>query len=383
MLEAGDNLSPQGLVDPDGAPWCRFGPGTLLCLNGPACPNPNHVTDRDPWSDNVQIKRDRFGRYLIPDPETGQERPWTRVTTAAKTLEDTFNLQRWENRQVAYGIGLRDDLYALAASADGPDDRRVLDDVVDQAKHAAASSRKANAGTALHGIVNKINRGDKDVRIPPEHRDRIIRYRTVAAAHRLDFIAGMCERVVVIPELGLAGTMDAGVNWPHSTLPVVSDLKTGSIDYAKVSIAQQLAAYAHATHWFDPVTETLHEQPEVNQSEALVLHLPAEGDDEPRVFKVDIEEGWRLLQQSMDVRSVRSSKGKHLFTEITAEAEPAPSANREDALRDRVKHIIEHGGKAGLLARWTDDVPTLREGGLSPDQLDKVEQWCSEVEAEL
>jgi len=65
----------------------------------------------------VEPSRDHYGRYLLPDPATGEERAWTRATTWARTLSDMTGLHKWECRMVARGITLRPDLYALAAAA--------------------------------------------------------------------------------------------------------------------------------------------------------------------------------------------------------------------------------------------------------------------------
>src|SRR5690606_2671448 len=58
-----------------------------------------------PRGDGVNIdltrvgpKRDRYGRYLIPDPATGKERAWMRATTLADTLDDRYNLELWKLR---------------------------------------------------------------------------------------------------------------------------------------------------------------------------------------------------------------------------------------------------------------------------------------------
>jgi len=55
------------------------------------------------------IRMDRFGRYLLVNPLTGKEEPFTRATTIAKTLDDTYYLEQWQLRQVAYGLGQRPD----------------------------------------------------------------------------------------------------------------------------------------------------------------------------------------------------------------------------------------------------------------------------------
>ena len=329
---------------------------------------------------DVNIKRDFWGRYVLPHPITGKETHFTRVTTAAGTLEDTRGLTDWVNRMVAYGMGQQPHLVTLAASADGPDDKDTLNQVVKQAQAAAAADKKAVIGTTLHKLTQRIDLGQV-VKVPEEHRDRITRYKTAVAQHRLKFVLEFIEGVICLPELGLCGTMDRLAQWHHSELPVIFDLKTGSLDYNKVAVAQQEAAYARSTHRWDG--DRWHEMPAINQEVALVLRLPAESDDEPRLYAVNIAEGWRLLNQSMEVRSLRSGKGRHLFTEITADALPTPSANREEGLRERVAAIVQvPSAKQALLGLWPKEMPTLAEGGLSDAQLDVIDSWCQRVESE-
>lgn len=420
---------------PNGEPWCRFLVGSTECVNQNDCLNPRHniptckrcgwqwdgfgdppracarckcskcgwqwpgtkerpdpcnvckgnlylepADPKDPWNVDVRIKRDHWGRYVLPHPLTGKETHFTRVTTAAETLDDKRGLTDWINRMVAYGMAQQPHLVTLAASASGPDDKDTLNQVVKQAQAAAASDRKAVIGTTLHKLTQRIDQGEV-VKVPEQHRDRIIRYKTTIAQHRLRFLLDFIEGVVCIPDLGLCGTTDRVAEWHHSDLPVIFDLKTGSLDYAKVAIAQQEAGYSRATHRWDG--DRWHEMPEINKEIALVLHLPAETDDEPRLFTVNIAEGWRMLNQSMEVRSLRSGRGKHLFTEITADALPTPSANREEGLRDRITRIKEEpAALQALLGLWPNDMPTLAEGGLSDIQLDLIEGWCEEVEAQ-
>jgi hypothetical protein len=53
---------------------------------------------------------------------------WTRVTTIANTLADRYALEQWAQRQIVYGLGVREDLYALAASST-PDDKAQLSQI--------------------------------------------------------------------------------------------------------------------------------------------------------------------------------------------------------------------------------------------------------------
>ena len=87
------------------------------------------------------VSRDRWGRPLITPPEGGKAVPYVRVTTLAGTLEDTYNLGKWQQRQVAMGIAARPDLVALVSAARG--DKGALNAVCEQAHEAAASSAAA------------------------------------------------------------------------------------------------------------------------------------------------------------------------------------------------------------------------------------------------
>lgn len=335
------------------------------------------------------IRMDRFGRYLLVNPLTGKEEPFTRATTVAKTLDDTYYLEQWQLRQVAYGLGQRPDLVALAAGADGPDDKDLLSDVVEQAKHAAASSKKANIGTALHGLTHKIERGDPDVHVPEMFRDLIAAYRTMVSL--FGFTWEYIEVTVMHPDIRVAGSFDRVGQWQGSALPIVADLKTGeSLEYSKIAIAQQLAIYANAPYRIDPDRGNQPVEFEArNTDEALVLHLPVSGAD-PKVYRVDIKTGWELVQNSLDIRKLRRSKGADLFEEVKPDAAPmpAPAASPtaepdEEALKQRVTKLVAHEEpKAMLLRLWSSDVPTFRQGGLTPDHLRKIEQWVKAVEKE-
>src|SRR5690606_327328 len=65
------------------------------------------------------IPRDRFKRPLIVPPDGGTPVAYTRATTLAKTLDDTYNLQQWAERQVLVGAGMRPDL-GVSATLLGP-----------------------------------------------------------------------------------------------------------------------------------------------------------------------------------------------------------------------------------------------------------------------
>jgi hypothetical protein len=65
--------------------------------------------------------------------------------------------------------------------------------------------------------------------------------------------------------------------------------------------------YAHATHWWDVEAEQWVEMPVVDQSKAMVFHVPA-GLAECRVYEVDIVAGWEAVTHAMWERAWRRRK---------------------------------------------------------------------------
>ncbi|MGH9209875.1 MAG: hypothetical protein ACRD2C_04245 [Acidimicrobiales bacterium] len=268
-----------------------------------------------------EVLRDRWGRYLIPDPATGEVRAWTRATTLAATLADRTVLEAWDQRNVVLGIGARADLYAQAASCT-PDDTAVLNGIVDQAKAAAAAQAGANTGSALHRFTERVDAGEHDLVVPePWDRD-IAAYQATLQVHRITVAPGWLERVLVIPDAGAAGTCDRLLCAPGWGRPRIGDLKTGQdiVRYGAGYIAVQLALYAHATHWYDPTTGDLHEiTDDVDQDQGLVMHLPA-GHGTCDLHDIDIAAGWDAVQLALDVRRWRTRKNLATPTPTPTEA---------------------------------------------------------------
>lgn len=266
----------------------------------------------------VEPKRDRWGRYLLPDPETGEERPWTRATTVANTLADRYGLEQWAKRNVVLGIAAREDLYALAVSCK-PEDKKQLNDIVEAAEEAAKARSGANLGTALHRITERVDRGE-DLDIPDAWRADIDAYCQTLVDNHLTVHPDYMERVVVLPEYGIAGTLDR-LLYPGVTPDgpkIVADLKTGKdvVRYGMTEIAIQLAIYANATHMWNG--DGYEPMPHVYTDRAIVIHLPV-GEGTCTLHEVNIKEGYRALRAAMWVREWR--KRNDLSTPYTTRKE--------------------------------------------------------------
>jgi hypothetical protein len=269
----------------------------------------NDLLNFDAAKHDDGIKRDQYGRYLIPDPATGEVRAWTRATTLSSILDDAKALQTWNDRNLAFGIGRREDLFAMAASvatSTEAEDKKCLDDVIATARTAAQQDAKANLGTALHGFTQRFDVGEKGVEVPSQWKADIDAYLAGMKAYALWPYERMVEVVLIVPELECAGTADrflCGDNFPGD-LPVVGDLKTGKVEGKGRQFAVQLAIYAHASHWYDPKTGELHEMPKVNQSQGIVIHLPV-GQAEVHFYEVDLVAGWEAAQLAYDIHKWR------------------------------------------------------------------------------
>lgn len=254
-------------------------------------------------------ERDRFGRYVIPDPVTGEKRTWTRATTWASTVADTFGLTKWELRMTAIGLARRPDLLTGVAAVldpDSKDGKKALDRLVDRAKEAALASQRATLGTALHSFCEAHDSGREVALIPPPFDRDIETYKRTMSAVKVS--RNYIEKIGVISELGVAGTMDRVVAFHQGRLPLIGDIKTGrDLSYSWTEMAIQLALYAHADTVYDPVEKQHRPMLEVDQEKALVVHLPA-GEARCQLHLVDIAAGWEMAQVCGRVRNWRARK---------------------------------------------------------------------------
>ncbi len=244
--------------------------------------------------------RDRYGRPLIKPPGGGKPVAYTRATTFVGCLEDTFNLSRWQMRMVALGLADRPDL--LLSVAAHRDDKAQLNRICEDAQEAAKAHAAATTGTALHALTEIVDRGEKLPVLPGDAAADLDAYRATTAP--LDVVA--IEQFGVVDDLKVGGTWDRIVQYRGRHY--IGDVKTGSIDWGIAKIAMQLAVYSRATP-YDHRTGTRTPFPyEVDQDQALVIHLPA-GTATCQLVWVDIAAGWEGVALARQVRAWRTRKG--------------------------------------------------------------------------
>lgn len=278
---------------------------------------------------------DRWGRYLLPDPRDEQVKPWTRVSTFARSITDSFALAQWQQRMTAKGMALRPDLVALAATMDVSRDKADMNKLVEQAKDAAGQKIAANTGTAIHAFTEQVDGESLRIDAVPElHRPTVQAYQLQLKAAGLSVVPELIERVVCLPQLSVGGKFDRVLR-ESSDIHVVGDVKTGKDpSYGALEIAVQLACYAHAVNacgvW-DRSKRKWVPAPSVRTDYAIVMHLPA-GKGTCALKRVDLVAGWEAAKLCFDVRSKRAVR--NLMTDYEG-AEPVPSDSPETVSEPR------------------------------------------------
>lgn len=331
-------------------------------------------------ADPFEPKRDRWGRYLLPplDNPKGKESAYTRATTFAKSISDTFALSQWGDRMVAKGLTIRPDLYALAASTP-LEDKDKLNQIAEDAKTAAGSKSRAGLGTALHAFTEQIDRGETPSVPEPWDKD-VVAYQQAVVEAGLTYDAAHIERIVVIQQFAVAGTFDRltclakplvmerpgrdPLHLPAGTW-LVADLKTGrDLQYGWNEIAIQLALYAHADGIWNGPQQRWEAMPPVDQRTALVIHLPV-GEAKATLYAVDIEAGWEAAAMCEQVRAWRKCRALAGAVALGGAPGEAAAPVAEPTYRDLISAARSKADlsavwkKATAAGEWTSELETL------------------------
>lgn len=306
------------------------------------------------------IKRDRWGRPLIVQPDTGELVAYTRASSVGKAIEDTYYLSLWQQRQVLRGVVAEPTLALDAESAGAEPDRGdaaaykawkvALDEVVERAHVAAKSQERADLGTYMHTCFEAAALGNPMPEIPKGCERDVPAWQKATAGWR--WLA--LERFVVNDLWQVAGTLDALIlrEVDDGYVVQVGDWKTGrTLDFAGLGYTAQIAAYADS-QMYDPETgerATLLSlavdagidpgKVRLDTTTALLVHVPA-GEGRCDIYDVPLEQGRAAVSLAMDVRAMRSASKKWLTLRDRHEI-PAPdvvpnTSDPVDQVADRI-----------------------------------------------
>lgn len=342
---------------------------------------------------------------------------WRRVSKLLKYAEtDTYNLDQWMKRQVAEGLAIRDDL-VLAVKAMGrpdpvagwtKDDKKKLDGIVKDAMQAAKQRDGARAGTALHDLTERRDRG--------EDIENVVRGLPAPAATTVRAYDFLCrengwrhvaiERTVVVPELECAGTFDRVIEIPGLTemlgawtcqhghnhtgdlSQVIGDVKSESQPWLNgLHIAPQLAIYSRAKRMWSPLPGTVKVRysasgdevempageyvptPCVRQDVGVVVHT-ADGAAEP--YFVDLSAGWSTAQAAY-AQAKRESAAKVKLGEPGAWFVAMPGVKRPQVAQMLTEQAVaaNYAGAAQVATKRPDGNYEWRPAAGTLDTVDK------------
>lgn len=322
--------------------------------------------------------RDRWGRYLIVPDGAKKEEPHTRATTVAAALESRYALERYGKRQVLLGAATRPDVITRVQSA-RPDDKQLLDQLVETCEGAAQNDAKANIGSALHAACECVDLGHPSGLPAPYDADVAAWQRTTEHAG-ITIITDLIEQICVLPDHKIAGTFDRIVEL--GSYRYILDLKTGSVEYSWAKNAVQLAQYAHAATLYDPATKTHRPMPQVEQDLALIAHLPA-GQGRCDLYWLNIAAGWEAFHHSVWAREWQRRDDLHQHW-APGEATEALGARRVGLIA-RVQTLAFYPGSLDRLAAcWPAGIPTFKASDRHTSvQFDAIDAALIAVEREF
>ncbi len=247
---------------------------------------------------------DKGKYYKLPDPTTGKIREFVRTSDAIEP-EDKKDLINWSigvaGRQVAADAELANQFRRTK-------DKKLLKALSDKAFEEGGGNASSRAGTFLHTLTEKVDRGDLRLTDVPAAQEADVRAYVYALGDAgVTILPDFIERTVLNQKLAMevAGTLDRIVRMPDGRI-LVGDLKSGqNLYFSQLKIAAQIAVYANADFLFDPDSETYSPMPEeLDRTTGLVIHLPA-GRGACALYEIDLVTGWRAAQMAAELKSLQ------------------------------------------------------------------------------
>lgn len=358
------------------------------------------------WDDieaTTEVRRDRWGRYLVVPPEGGKATGYTRATTIAKTLDDTSSLMAWGERMTAIGLSQRPDLLAEVALAG--DDKKRLNAICTRAKEHGGATVRRDLGTSLHKVLEE-SFTIADYAAPVQFAADVAAVHQALKEAGLTVVPGMTERVVVNDEHRIAGTFDLLLT--NGTDTFIADIKTGSsVAYGALGFSVQLAIYASADALYvqgaaaDGSEDRREAMPTVDEHRAVIIHVEP-GSGVCTLHWLDIAMGADALVTALDVRSMRNIKNILTPIEVSAgapqpaegvavepasaPAAPLPLADpaRRAWIINRITDVrdLDTEAMSELVRLWPADIPTMKVSSHHTDaQLDAIAAVLDRVES--
>lgn len=319
-------------------------------------------------------------RYRLPDPVTGDTRSFTRATTVAKVLDDTFMLNQWRTRKVLTGLSARTHLQAdlaqimdtvASGTVDAAWERKALNGLADECGKVANTDQASEFGTAVHDWAAWVDMGLLSVhQIPEIFRPYVLENLRLQARHQLLPVPKYTERIVMNSTLRMAGTIDRIYVDPrrqhHADGMVLGDVKTSkTMLFSALAFCIQLAFYHSCDLMLSEDGTTWEPMPLMWPDVAYIMHLPSDAVEPASVQPINLELGRQALDLAVAVRDMRRRADKEAKVSADTLA-PVPDFERWFAARLALQTSPTPASVAGVWEEnqdiWTD---ALTEIGLA------------------
>jgi hypothetical protein len=277
----------------------------VVCL---ACDQTGRVPSEKRPGQTVQCKRCKGEGFRLES--------YTRTTTFIDCIEDKSNLMAWSKRMVLLGAASDPTLLDGVLDRDPAvrEDKDWLNRRAETAATIAGASEKAEKGTQLHALSELVDQG---IELPDGVSfGDVIDMDAYERATRGFHIEHM-ERLVVLDEYRVAGTPDRISRWIGDEPLVapdgveigrdellITDLKTGTVEYGALKMAMQLAIYANSA-LYDKDTGSRESIGNINRRWGVIMNAPA-GSGECVLYWADLSMGWEAVHVARTIRSLRS-----------------------------------------------------------------------------
>jgi hypothetical protein len=353
------------------------------------------------WEDGPPLITDPAGTLVKSGPRKGLPvlHQYGRASGALSIIEDRYNLEKWAQRQIAYGIGV--DPHAvvplcadlLAHERDSQQWKEAADKAVVTALKVSKHMLAADRGTHVHSLTEDIDTGGhwltraeagELLGIGRDAQGAIVdAWRQMLDAHGFEVVA--TEEHVVHDGYRLAGTLDRIVRlgqpftFGDVEIPagecVVLDIKSGALKVDKGywhSYAGQIAAYADGVPYDVEAGERGHRVFTVRQDWALIAHLPvadviAGQDACVSLIPVDLAAGRHALDLARLAKEW--AKRRDIFGPTLPSVRIATSQSPADTLRARLAALTAEQATRVRAAVAVAGLPKLAE--CTPDQLER------------
>lgn len=317
-------------------------------------------------------KYDQYGRYVAKHPSTANETAWTRATTFAKSITDTFTLDQWLRRMTLLGATKRPDLLEEAKGLDVTRDRERLNQICDELKETAGAKVAAEWGTAVHSFtelcdLSSTPRAVLEREVPEQFQPHVAAYLDMLGSTGLRPLSTLIEFSTAVLQYGVMGTSDRCyqvtrpllLKMPRGDvqlLPgefVIGDVKTGKdLDYGWQEIAIQLAIYAQGLNTLGtynwktglwnpkPLDDYAEPGTKVRLDVGVIPHLPVDPQSKkkPALYGVDLESGWNAAVLCERVRAWRKVKTLAGPVVVVNGSETAPQS-RPPTLQEQAETV--------------------------------------------